>query len=149
MKARIQRHIAAFFTIATAIVWLTACSSTKLETGGAYSPVNQWGTNAVAPMPELFATDLAYDLAYTVIDKVFAAERSNRAFLWGLSPSIKSTLDQVRGPASEANIQYLTARAVYLNNPTPAGLTALNTWLAKLKSLANSISAALPKELQL
>jgi hypothetical protein len=127
---------------------LTGCKSSKLEPGGAYSPVttNADGTLNFTQAPDLalFEVDSAFDLAYTATDAVFNIERSNRQMLWGISPQIKHTLDQIRPQAVDAKKRYALARAAYLANPVPANLDALNTVLATMKNLSAAAAAALP-----
>lgn len=123
-----------------------ASSNARLEPGGAYAPVTGTGTNAVAnPDYSFFVVDSAYNLAYSTIDAAFKFEHDNRQYLWGLSPQIKKTLDSIRPQAAAADSEYLTGRAAYLANPTPAGLSGLQAILAKVQQYASAISAALPK----
>ena len=132
------------------IAWLFALSSAligckaSLQSGGAYAPTNSAGVATVQPDLQFYQVDAAYDLAYSVIDAAFKFERDNRNYLWQLSPTIKHTLDEIRPQAVMANAQYLTARAKYLSNPVPTGLSELQTILAKVQQLTTTASAALP-----
>ena len=139
---------------------LPGCKSGKLEQGGAYAPAvttvttgsdGQTVTNTVAmiaPDPGLFFADSAFDLTYTVIDNVFTFERDNRLLLWRLSPDIKHTLDKLRPEAVKVRDQFVTARRAYLAAPTPAGLTVLESALAKAQQLSMAAQAVLPQALE-
>lgn len=116
----------------------TGCKST-LESGGAYAPTGQ------LPDKAFFIVDAAYQVGYQTIDAAFQFERNNRALLWKASPQIKHTLDDIRPQAAAANKEYLTARAVYMANPTPSGLTTLQTVLAKIQQLVVTATSVLPK----
>lgn len=117
----------------------TGCKNTnaRLEPGGAYT--------VPAPDYAFYAIDASYDLAYSSIDAAFKFEYDNRAYLFGISPQIKHTLDSIRPQAADANKQYLLARAAYISNPTPAGLTGLQAILTKVQQFASAIAAILPK----
>jgi len=116
-----------------------------LAPGGAYAPVDANGNPIQAPDMVFYNIDAAYDLAYSTVDAAFRFERDNRTLLWKVSPQIKHTLDSIRPQAVSANADYLRARAAYMANPTPAGLTALQTVLSKISQLATAAAAALPK----
>ena len=130
-----------------ACLGLSACKST-LEPGGAYAPTT---TNAVtgvitatqAPDMAFYNIDSAYLLAYSTANAAFDFERNNRAMLWKISPQIKHTLDTIRPQAVAANMRYLAARASYLANPVPAGLTQLQTILAEIGSIASAAQVAI------
>ena len=124
------------------------CKSSRLESGGAYAPTV---TNAVtgevtatqAPDIAFYNVDSAYLLAYSTANAAFDFERNNRAMLWKISPQIKRTLDTIRPQAVAANMRYLAARASYLANPVPAGLTQLQTILAEIGSIASAAQVAI------
>jgi hypothetical protein len=133
---------------------ITGCKNfnRQLETGGAYAP----GTNTVvngelvtvptgAPDRAFFAVDSAFQLAHAVANAVFSYERENRLLLWNLSPDIKRDLDKIRPQYSDAVRKYAAARRAYTANPTPAGLSDLQTTLLQLQNFANAASAVLPK----
>lgn len=148
----------AVFLSVLCLAGLVACK-TNLAPGGAYSTVTTnltvstdanglLSTNTVlTPAPDLplFIADSSYQLAYTAMDAVFTTERNNRTFLWGLSPTIKHTLDGIRPQAVQANRDYLVARAEYIANPVPANLTGVQSVLAKIQQLATAAQSALPK----
>lgn len=116
----------------------TGCKAT-LEEGGAYAPVGQ------APDKAFYAVDAAYDLAYGAMDGAFKFEQQNRQLLWQISPEIKHALDKVRPQALVVARQYTAARKAYLANPTPSGLSTLQTTLSRLQQLSAAATAALPK----
>lgn len=103
----------------------------RLEAGGAYA-----ASQTQAAQPELFTLDASFDLAYASLDTAFKYERDNRALLWKLSPNIKRSLDKLRKEAGTVRDDYALARTIYLENPTPAGLGAVQEALNKLQ-LAN------------
>jgi len=125
------------------ILIVSGCKGT-LAPGGAY---NSGSTNAVTIKTDMafFVVDSAYDLAYATIDAAFKFEKDNRALLWGRSKTIKHELDRIRPQAVTINARYLSARAIYLSNPTSNNLTILQTILAEIQRLATSATAALPK----
>lgn len=139
---------------------LAAChSADKLEPGGAYAPANiTTSTNAetgvistnviatAAPDLTLFQVDSGFQLAYTTVNAIFELERNNRALLWSIDPKIKRTLDQLRPQAVKAVQQYGAFRQAYIENPTPAGLTQLQTVLADIQRFSAAAQIALPKK---
>lgn len=116
----------------------TGCKST-LETGGAYAPAGQ------APDRAFFVADASYDLAYGAMDGAFKFEKQNRQLLWQISPEIKHSLDKVRPQALLVAREYSNARQAYLLNPTPEGLTKVQTVLSRLQQISAAATAALPK----
>lgn len=135
-----KRFTAILFAALTLLIGVGAgCRnpSAKLEPGGAYT--------VPAPDYAFYTIDAAYDLAYSSINAAFKFEYDNRAYLFGVSPQIKHTLDSIRPQALDADKQYLAARAAYIANPTPAGLTGLQAILAKVQQFASAITAILPK----
>lgn len=119
------------------LVALPACKS-SLAPGGAYVVQGQ-------PDMAFFVADAAYQVAYQTVDAAFTFEKSNRAYLWTLSPNIKHTLDGIRPQAVKVNTEYLTARAAYIANPTATGLTGLQAVLAKMQQLVATATSVLPK----
>ena len=116
---------------------VTGCKST-LETGGAYAQTN------AAPDRVFFETDAAFNLAYSAVDGALKFERENRALLWRVSPQIKHTLDGIRPQAFQAAKDYAVARSAYLLAPAPAGLTTLQTILARIQQFSAAAVAVLP-----
>lgn len=123
---------------------LVGCSSTKLESGGAYAPVDAQGNAIIKPDFQFFVADAAFKLAYNTVDAGFKFEQDNRLFLWQLTPNIKHTMDQVRPQAVKARDDYARARAAYMAVPTPAGLTQLQNILGQMQQIASAVQAVLP-----
>lgn len=121
----------------------TGCSSTRLESGGAYAPTDTNGAATVAADLEFYQVDLAYKVAWQSIDTAFVFEKQNRVALWKLSPYIKRALDSIRPQAVEADRLYHVARAAYEANPTPDGLNMLQSVLDKAQQLAATATAVL------
>ena len=122
---------------------LAGCQST-LAPGGAYAPVtitNGVTNQTVLPDMAFYTTDAAFWLAAATLDTAFTFERDNRAALWQLSPKIKQTLDSIRPDAWAAVKTYKTARDAYRKNPTPTGLSLLNTILSKIQQFNATASA--------
>lgn len=140
---RTKLHIA--FTCALLLAFSNGCLLTnpdkKFEPGGAYAK-----TATTAAMPELFAADSAFDLAYKALDTTFKYERDNRAALWSVSPKIKHTLDALRPQASQAWLDYAVARQAYLATPTAANLSPLQTALGKLQQLNSTALAVIARK---
>jgi hypothetical protein len=137
MKGTMKKLINLTLLLA-ALFALPACSTTKLETGGAYA------VQGSQPDLAFYTVDASFDMAYAAFDTAFTFERENRKALWALSPSIKHALDAVRPTAVQVVKEYGTARKAYMANPTPAGLTTLQTVIAKAQQLAETAKAALP-----
>lgn len=115
---------------------LTGCGlldKNKFEPGGSYAQ-----TDTTAAMPELYASDASFDLAYKALDLTFKYEHQNRAALWAISPKIKHRLDELRANASQVWLDYAVARQAYLATPTAANLSTLQTVLGKLQQLNSS-----------
>lgn len=118
---------------------LTGCNST-LEKDGAYA------TAGALPDKAFYVADAAFGLTYSAIDAAFTFEKNNRVALFRLSPEIKHGLDKIRPTAKLIVIDYANAREAYLKSPTPAGLSLLNTILAKAQQLSNAAQTLLPKQ---
>jgi hypothetical protein len=147
------RGIVTVLALASVFLCGTACHKTTLEQGGAYAP-GSWTTNAdnsttftasAAADPIFYQVDAAFNLAYSAIDGVFNFERDNRAYLWSVSHNIKHVLDDIRPKALDASQRFLKARRIYLSNPTPAGLSNLQTILTEIQSLSTAATAVVPK----
>jgi hypothetical protein len=95
-----------------------------------------------APDMAFYTMDAAFAVAHDTYDMVVNLERNNRLLLWKLAPAIKHTLDATKDNAWIASVTYTTARAAYLANPTPAGLTTLQTALSQLQAYATAAQAA-------
>jgi hypothetical protein len=123
---------------------LVGCKNT-LAPGGAYAPIAQPGQPTQAPDMTLFVIDSAYKFAWTTINTAFDLEKANRALLFKASPDIKHTLDRIRPQAKQADLEFITARTVYLTNPVPGNLDALNAVLAKIQQLTAAAIAVVPQ----
>jgi len=124
------------FQAVALLVLLTGCglfAKNKFEPGGAYAK-----TETTAAMPELYAADASFDLAYKALDVTFKYEKQNRTALWAISPKIKHRLDELRAGASQVWLDYAVARQAYLAAPTAANLSTLQTVLGKLQQLNSS-----------
>ena len=145
-------------SIASLLLGLLLISSgcaTKLAPGGAYAPgittiTTDANGNAVTNFTATAATDKAfyiadasYDLAYSTIDAAFTFEKENRDALWKISPEIKHTLDSIRPQAWLVNMQWAAARKAYVANPTPPGLSSLQTFLSQIQNLSTAAQAAI------
>jgi hypothetical protein len=126
-------------------VFALACTGckTKLESGGAYAPAtfsaDAAGAVSVtpksAPQLGLYVADAAYKLAYDIVDGVLKFERDNRADVEKISPKIKIALDAVRPVAWDIDQRWAKARQMYQANPTPAGLSNIQTLLLEIQRL--------------
>lgn len=152
MKKTALLSLALIAAVGLCFAPLVGCKST-LEPGGAYAPavtnVVDGVTNVVAtaaPDKAFYAVDSAFLLAYSATDAVFAFERNNRQFLWELSPEIKHTVDKIRPEAVAVRNQYAAARAAYIANPTPAGLSQLEEALAQANRISSALQSVLPKK---
>ena len=131
-----KRFYSLFLALAC-LVAMPACKS-SLAPGGAYAVQGQ-------PDMAFFVADADYQVAYQTVDAAFVFERNNRAYLWTISPNIKHTLDGIRPQAVKVNADYLIARAAYIANPTPPGLTGMQAILAKMQQLVATATSVLPK----
>lgn len=138
---KMTRQMFLLFAICFSLVGCgpTGCNGT-LQEGGAYSQAGQ------KPDKAFYAVDASFELSYSAVNTVFDFEKNNRQMLWDLSPEIKHTLDKIRPQAKEVVVAYAKARKEYTANPTPAGLSALETVLARMQQLATATQAALPKK---
>jgi hypothetical protein len=132
------------FNLILAALFLAGCGTARLESGGAYAPVDVNGAPLVQPDYQFFVVDSAADLAYGTINAAFEFEMRNERLLWSISPEIKRGMDKVRPTAVEARNQYARARAAYLVNPVPANLTQMQALLAKLQQISATVTAVLP-----
>lgn len=135
----IRLFLASLVMFVTIAALPTGCA-TKLQDGGAYAAV---GT---APDKAFYGIDASFDLGYSILDAAFNFERNNRAYLWSLSPDIKHTLDHIRPQATEVVATYGKARKAYMANPTPSGLTDLQTALGRMQQLSSAAQAVIPKQ---
>lgn len=159
-QAKVMPVAAALAVAGAALGPGCAAGAKRLEPGGAYAPTavattvatNADGTVttvtniclAQAPDYGFFAVESSFRLAYAAIDIVFALERDNRALLWRTAPEIKRGLDAIRPEVERAVKDYLRAREAYVAAPTPAGLTAMESMLARLNQLRLAVEALSP-----
>ena len=133
----------------------------SLQPGGAYAPgttsvtVTASGasvTNFVAtaaPDYPFFEVDASFDFAYSAVNAIFDFERDNRAMLYGISPTIKHTLDGFRPQAVSIRNDYIKARIAYMANPLPPNMSALQDALSRIKALATAAQAAIPSTIKI
>lgn len=129
------------------LIALAGCQA-RLESGGAYAPVDAAGKPTSAPDLQFYQVDTAYMVAYGAIDFVFKFEFDNRALLQTVSPEIQKSLDQIRSQAWQVNVTYHKARDAYLLKPVSAELDGMRKALAKIEQLTAAANAAMPKENQ-
>ena len=116
------------------VLSLMACKTPRLEPGGAYAPTNSVG-QVVYSDTGLMLTDASYKLAYETVSAVFKFERDNRITIWNLSPVVKGELDKLRPQVVDIDRRWAMARKTYKSNPTPAGLTAVQSILAEIQRI--------------
>lgn len=160
----VNAGIVSLLLFAGLAIGVTGCQSSnaRLAQGGAYAPVQiVYVTNAPpdggpitiltntvptqAPDFAFYATDAAFDLAYSTVNAAFQFEYDNRAMLWQVSPSIKHAIDAIRPQAAAAVSAWAKARQHYLANPTTAGLGTLQTLLSEVQSAAQAALIAVPQ----
>lgn len=144
MKSKFNIYLTLFLVIIGVFVTTgSSCRGDRLEPGGAYAPVltNIDGTVTPTAAPDLpfFIVDSSYDLAYSTILTLANMERDNRLFFWAISPDIKHTLDKWRPEIVRINVEYHRARIAYKANPTPAGLSGLETFLGRLSQVTSAL----------
>jgi hypothetical protein len=133
------------------LLFITAgCHSPQLQAGGAYAPsivtTNADGSTVTSPgTPEtaLFIADSSFKLAYDAIDGVFKFEMDNRADLAAKFPQLRPALDKLRPQVWKICKRWAIARQVYKANPTPAGLSQVQTILADIERLVPVAQAEL------
>lgn len=121
---------------------LTACKTPKLEAGGAYAPTNSVGVVVVNDVG-LALADASYKFSYETALAVFRFERENRLDIWKLSPAVKTELDKLRPKVVDIDRRWAAARHAYKANPTPAGLTTLQTILSEIQRLLPVVQSQL------
>lgn len=121
---------------------LTACKTPQLEPGGAYAPTNAVGQVTSNDLG-LALADASYKFAYEGTLSVFRFERENRLDIWKLAPGVKRELDKLRPKMWDIDRRWALARQAYKANPTPAGLSTLQTILAEIQRLLPAVQAQL------
>ena len=125
----------AYAMAATFAIVNTSCKAPRLEPGGVYAPTNALG-EVVYNQIGLALADASHKLAYESAQAVFRFERNNRELIWSISPNVKKELDRLRVQFNDVDLRWAQARNLYRQNPTPAGLSVLQTILLELQSLA-------------
>lgn len=111
---------------------LCGCKTPKLESGGAYNgDLN------------LALADASYKFTYETTLAIFKFEMDNRAELLKISPAIKANLDKLRPQVVAVDKRWAIARRAYKANPTPDGLTKLQSILAEIQRLLPVVQAEL------
>jgi hypothetical protein len=113
---------------------LPGCKTPSLEPGGVYAPTNSTGQVLYNDIG-LALADSSYQFVYESILTVMKFERNNRKEIWALTPEVKHGLDKLRPQVVDVSRRWAAARQAYRANPTPAGLTALQTLLAEIDRL--------------
>lgn len=140
-----KRTFTTFLAVLALCAVFIGCKTPTLEPGGAYAPVDTNGVPTLLPDVGFYTTDAAYRVVHSAGMMIFDYEKENRATLWKLSPNIKKELDKIRPEFWQWNGFYLRARNGYMLHPTPAGLDAMNTALAKLRQVSDASQAVIPQ----
>lgn len=119
---------------------LSGCKNQTAQPGGAYAPTNSAG-QVIYDDTNLALADASYKLAYTSIQTVFAFERDNRTAIYKLTPSVKEALDKVRPTVVDIDLRWATARRAYRLNPTPEGLSTINSILSEIARIVPAVQA--------
>ena len=123
---------------------LTACKTPRLEPGGAYAPTNEQGVVTYNDVG-LAMADASYKFAYDAVLSVLKFEKDNRTKIFAINPTvgldIKHALDKVRDEVWAVDQKWAAARKSYRSNPTPAGLTTLQTVLAEIERVSTAAQA--------
>lgn len=130
-----RRYIASLLSIALLLTVILGCKAPTLEPGGVYAPTNGVGHVMYNDLG-LALADATYKLYYESALAVFEFERNNRLQIWSVSPKVKQELDRVRLQVQEVDLRWAKARKLYRQNPTPAGLSTIQTILAEIQRLA-------------
>ena len=132
--------IALALAVAIPISITTGCKTPSLETGGVYAPTNSSGQVLYNDIGLILA-DSSYKFAYESVLAAFAFERNNRQVIWYISPDVKHGLDVLRPQVVAIDLKWVNARLAYKANPTPAGLSVLQTVLAEIQRIVPVIQA--------
>ena len=116
----------------------TGCKTPRLEPGGAYSPTNSTG-QVIYNDIGLALADASYKFAYETVVGVSDFEDEYRAEIFALNPTVglkvKHELDRIRPQIVAVNYRWALARQAYKLNPTPAGLSVIQTILLEIQRL--------------
>ena len=128
----------------TASVLLSGCQTPRLEPGGAYAPTNSVG-QVVYNDVGLAVADASYKLAYQTVLGFMKFERDNRAAIAAINPSVgasvKAELDKLRPQVVSIDLRWAKARKAYRLNPTPAGLSTIQTILSEIQRLIPAVQS--------
>lgn len=153
MKTKLFTTVAALVFGVWCLVFVPGCAGPqKLEPGGVYAPTNAAG-EVVTNERALALADASYKFAYETALAAYRFERDNRELIWRLSPTIgarvKAALDDARATTWDIDQRWARARQAYRANPTPAGLSAVQTALAELERIIPVIQSQLAPVYQL
>lgn len=125
---------------------LCGCKTRSLEPGGVYAPTNQLG-QVIYNDVGLALTDASYKFAYETALSPLKFEQDNREAIFALSPSVglavKKALDKARADIWDIDKRWALARVAYKANPTPAGLSILQTVLAEIERIIPVVQSQL------
>lgn len=125
---------------------IIGCKAPKLATGGVYAPTNSVGEVVYYDLG-LALTDASYKFAYETALSPLKFEKDNRTAIFALSPSVglavKQALDKVRAEIWTIDQRWAAARQAYKANPTPAGLSTLQTILAEIERIIPVVQSQL------
>lgn len=125
---------------------LLGCKSPSLEPGGVYAPKDELGRVVYSDIG-LALADASYKFAYETVLSPLKFEKDNRAQIMALDPQIglkvKQALDKVRVEVWEVDVRWAKARNMYRANPTPVGLSNLQTILLELQRIIPVVQAQL------
>ena len=136
----IMAAIALALAVSIPLSITTGCKTPSLETGGVYAPTNSFGEVLYNDIGLVLA-DSSYKFSYETVLAVFAYERNNRQAIWDISPDVKHALDVLRPKVVAIDRKWVNARLLYKANPTPAGLSVLQTVLAEIQRIVPVIQS--------
>lgn len=141
VKVSVSQHAGwckLFSLVVLAVTLCVGCGTARLEPGGVYAPTNAVGQIIYNELP-LAVADASYKLAFQSILLPMKFERDNRAALHVLNPNlgwaVKTKMDSLRLQVQDVDKRWAVARAAYKANPTPAGMSTLQTALAEISRL--------------
>lgn len=145
MKTKLKYLLAGAFVCAGLLTLTsTGCKTAKLEVGGVYAPTNSLGQVIYNDLG-LALTDASYKFAYETAINACGFEKNHRAEIKAIIPSqwltIKNAFDGVRDSIWEVDSRWAVARRAYKLNPTPAGLSTVQTILAEMNRLVPTAQA--------
>lgn len=112
--------------------------------GGVYAPTNELGQVIYNDLG-LALADASYKFAYETVLSVFRFEQKNRTAIFQMNPKvcldIKHAMDKAREQVWAVDLKWAATRKAYRLNPTPAGLTTLQTILAEIQRIVPAVQA--------